>query len=94
MRSVVKAAQEIEKESHKKTLDEKGASWLLKQAKEADLALDDDLQHEVAEKLAGKKRTHRQKGEDEVDERDEIALAKTLFKNHDDLKIRDRNKDE
>ena len=47
MRSVVDAAKEIEKDSHRKQADEKSANWLLKKAKEADLDLDDDLKHEV-----------------------------------------------
>lgn len=38
-------------------MEQKEASWILKQAKEADLCLDDDLRAEVAEKLSGKKRT-------------------------------------
>lgn len=61
MRPVVNAAIEAEKITHREQADVKAASWILKTAKAADLVMDDDLKHEVQEKLgktqlSGKKR--------------------------------------
>jgi len=47
LRGVVKTATDLEKEDHRKMADEKAATWLVKQAKEAELMMDDDLKHEV-----------------------------------------------
>ena len=68
MRKVVKAAKELEKDTHRKQADEKTANWVLKQARDADLTLDEDLKHEIQEKLSGKKRTHKQKGGEDEDD--------------------------
>ena len=60
MRPVINAAIESEKTTHRQQADQKAASWILKNAKDADLLMDDDLKHEVQEKLgnlSGKKRT-------------------------------------
>jgi superfamily II DNA/RNA helicase len=37
LRPLVKAAQDVEKSTHREKADDKSATWLLKQAKEADL---------------------------------------------------------
>jgi ATP-dependent RNA helicase DDX24/MAK5 len=47
LRPMVKSAQDVEKNTHREHSDDKAATWLLKQAKEADLALDDDLKLEI-----------------------------------------------
>ena len=55
----------------------------MKTAKDADLELDDDLKHEVQEKmgtLSGKKRPRNTKGGN-----DEDNIDKPLFKEYDDL---------
>ena len=62
MRPVVKSAQQLELTSYRQNLDQKEASWILKQANEADLALDEDLKHEVVKKLSGSKRTFSERG--------------------------------
>ena len=49
----MRQVSDLEKEEHRRMADEKAASWLVKQAKEAELVMDDDLRHEVQEKLAG-----------------------------------------
>jgi len=64
MRPIVNSAIEVEKTAHRFDADKKAASQVLKMANDADLILDDDLRHEVQEKLgkslvgklAGKKR--------------------------------------
>lgn len=55
MRPMVMAAQELEKQSHRTSADQKAASWLLDLAKNADLDIDDDLKTEVTSKLLGKR---------------------------------------
>lgn len=47
LRSVVKSATDLERDDHRKHADEKAASWLLKQAKDAELVMDDGLKAEV-----------------------------------------------
>lgn len=47
LRSVVKAATDLEKTDHRSKADEKSASQLVKMAREAELVMDDDLKHEV-----------------------------------------------
>ena len=82
---MVKQAADLEKEEHRRMADEKAASWLVKQAKEAELVMDDDLRHEVQEKLAGQKR--KRKGGQGLDEADlDENVDKPLFKVHDDEK--------
>lgn len=41
-------------------MEVKEASWIIKQAKDADLVLDDDLKAEVIEKMSGQKRTKKE----------------------------------
>jgi hypothetical protein len=91
MRNVVDTAKELEKDSHRKHADEKAANWLIKQAKECELDLDDDLKVEISEKLAGRKRKNGERsGTDEfIDE-----IEKPLFKQYDDSKQRTRNREE
>lgn len=65
LKQVVKSAQELESHTHRQVADDKAATWLIKQAKEADLVLDDALKVEINQKLSGKKRTFlEQQGED------------------------------
>ena len=90
LRSVVKTAAECEKADHRKNADEKAASWLMKQAKDAELVMDDDLKHEVQTKLAGSKRTRKESSTG--DEADEDDVDKPFFKVHDDEKVRERNR--
>ena len=47
LRSTVRTAADLEKTDHRKNADEKAASWLIKQAKDAELVMDDDLRYEV-----------------------------------------------
>jgi hypothetical protein len=47
-------ARDLEKNIHRKRQDEKSANWLITNAKEADLDIDEELQYELHEKL-GKK---------------------------------------
>jgi len=87
LKSVVKSATDLEKQDHRKHADEKAASWLLKQAKEAEIDLDDDLRHEVQAKLAGSKRTRKASDQD-FDE----PIDQPLFKVFDDQKFKERNR--
>jgi hypothetical protein len=68
LRPLVKAAQDVEKSTHREKADDKSATWLLKQAKEADLQLDDDLKLEINNKLSGKKRMAAERGDLDFDE--------------------------
>jgi superfamily II DNA/RNA helicase len=89
MGPLVRAAQQIEKTSHREKADEKAAKWIMQTAKNADLELDDDLKMEVNNKLAGKKRTNRERENPE----DEAALLeKQLFPQYDDAQNKDREK--
>ena len=47
LRSVIAQATEAEKDHHRKHADEKAATWLVQQAKNAELVMDDDLKQEV-----------------------------------------------
>lgn len=49
--------------THREQADDKAAGWLIKQAKDADLILDDSLKMEISQKLSGKKRTHLEREE-------------------------------
>ena len=90
MKPVVNTAVELEKKAHREGADEKAANWLLKTAREADLALDEDLKAEVQEKLAGKKRQRSQ--QEDSDGGDDID--KPMFKQFDDGGERKRLKTE
>ncbi len=48
---LVEAAQKIELALHRQDKEKKSANWLLKAAKEADLAIDDNLKFQIAETL-------------------------------------------
>lgn len=68
---MIVSAQELEKVSHQEKKDDKTATWLLQQAKDADLDMDDDLKEEVSKKLSGKKRLNAERDtyfDDVVDE--------------------------
>ena len=93
LRDVVKQATDLEKEDHRRMADEKAASWLVKQAKDAELVMDDDLKHEVQEKLAGQKRKRKDAQSLDKDDLDE-NVDKPLFKVHDDEKFKARNRGE
>lgn len=56
---MMKTAQKLESQEHRTTMEQKEASWIIKQAKDADLCLDDDLKAEVIEKM-GVKRTKKE----------------------------------
>ena len=85
LRNVIRSATDLEKTEHRRHADEKAASWLVKTAKSAELVMDDDLKHEVQEKLAGTKRLRKT---DDFDENTDIPL----FKHQDDFKLKERNK--
>lgn len=84
LRPLVKASQDLEKDTHREKSDDKQASWLLKSAKEADLDLDDDLRWEINKKLSGKKRAAAERGDLDFDE----LVAKG------ESKPRERNREE
>ena len=65
LRGVVRTATDLEKDDHRKMADEKAATWLVKQARDAELMMDDDLKHEVQTKLAGSKRKRRSAEDEE-----------------------------
>lgn len=48
---LVEAAQKIEQALHRQDKEKKSANWLLKAAKDADLAIDDNLKVQIAETL-------------------------------------------
>ena len=94
LKSVVQTAADLEKADHRKQADEKAATWLVKQAKEAELVMDDDLKHEVQSKLAGSKRKKKGAaagGPEDMAEFDENT-DKPLFKQHDEDKFKERNR--
>jgi hypothetical protein len=51
---LVEAAKQFESALHKTDNEKKQANWLLKAAKDADLALDDNLKVQIQETLGGK----------------------------------------
>jgi len=66
LKGVVKSAQQLESHTHRQIADEKSASWLIKQAKEADIVLDEALKMEISQKLSGKKRSYLEKIEQDA----------------------------
>ena len=47
LRPLVRASQDLEKSTYREKVDDKSATWVLKQAKDAELDLDDDLKLEI-----------------------------------------------
>lgn len=54
IRPLIDQAKELEKDIHRKQQGEKSANWVLKQAQQADLDLDDDIQMELHQQLGQK----------------------------------------
>ena len=91
LRPIVKTATDLERDDHRSRADQKAATWLVNQAKDAELVMDDDLRVEVQEKLAGQKRKRsKNAGDEDYDEN----VDKPLFKEFDDQKFKERNKAE
>lgn len=66
---LVEAAQKIESALHRNDKEKKSANWLLKAAKDADLALDDNLKVQIAETLGhdgGQSKRKRKGSQDDV----------------------------
>lgn len=55
IRPLIDQAKDLEKSLHRTKQDEKSANWLIQQAKDAELELDEELQFEVQEKLGSKR---------------------------------------
>lgn len=52
---LVEAAQKIESALHRNDKEKKSANWLLRAAKDADLALDENLHHQITETLGSER---------------------------------------
>ena len=91
MRPIVNSAIEVEKTEHRRDADKKAASQVLKMAEDADLILDDDLEHEVQEKL-GKSLVGKKRARSADDEPAGDDIDTPLFKQYDDLKQGSRDK--
>ena len=51
IKPLIDQAKVIEKSVHRSSQDEKSANWMVQAANDADLTLDDAMQHEIAAKL-------------------------------------------
>ena len=60
IKPLIHQAKKLEKTIHKKQSNEKEANWTLGLAREGELPLDEDMQHDLAEQL-GHKNTTKQK---------------------------------
>lgn len=54
IKPLIDQAKTIEKTVHRTNQDEKAANWMIQAAQDADLTLDEAMQHEIAEKLGSK----------------------------------------
>lgn len=56
LKPLISQAKDLEKTVHQKKQKEKSANWMMTQAKDAELELDEELQYEIQEQLGGKKK--------------------------------------